>query len=79
MAHEIQTTGIVSGGAIRLDQPLPFGDGQRIVVAVRPIVDKSKGEGLRASAGGWADAGPELDRWLAEVYESRRATRGLTE
>jgi hypothetical protein len=79
MSDEIQITGTVSGGSIQFDRPLSLSDGQRVVVAVRPVGDKSKGEGLRASAGGWADAGPELDEWLAEVYEARRATRGLIE
>ncbi len=76
MTDEIQTSGIVSGGSIFLDHPLQLSDGQRIVIAVRPVDEPVRGEGIRASAGAWSDAGPSLDGWLAEVYDSRRSTRG---
>jgi hypothetical protein len=76
MASEFHVTGIIQNGAIQLDQPLELSDGQRVVVAVSAVTTRSRGDGIRASAGAWADAGPEFDRWLAEVYESRRMVRG---
>jgi hypothetical protein len=48
MAGDIRLTGVVHGTSIHFDQPIGIGEGQRVEVAVRPIVDKSKGEGIRA-------------------------------
>jgi hypothetical protein len=66
-------TGVVHGKTIELEQETGFADGQSVVVFVREKLPP--GEGLRRSAGGWADAGPEFDRWLEETMRARRDDR----
>ncbi len=46
-------------------------------VVVTPSRVSGTGEGILASAGAWADAGPELDDWLAKLAAMRRQGRSL--
>lgn len=62
--------GIVHGKTIELDQEPGLPDGQQVTVLVHPVLPP--GEGIKQSAGGWADAGEELDIWLDEMQRSRR-------
>ena len=66
--------GVVHGKIIELDRETGLPDGQRVSVILQPLLPP--GEGIRRSAGAWADGGEELHMWLAEVREGRRANRG---
>jgi hypothetical protein len=65
--------GVIHGKTIELESEPGLPDGE--VVSV--IVERSlpPGEGIRQSAGAWADAGEELDAWLQEVRKSRERGR----
>jgi hypothetical protein len=65
--------GIVRGKLIELEQESGLPDGQQVTVTVQPVLPP--GEGIRQSAGAWADAGEELDAWLDEMQRSRQQDR----
>jgi hypothetical protein len=65
--------GTVHGKVIELDQEPGLPDGQQVTVALQPVLPP--GEGIRQSAGAWADAGEELDAWLDEMQRSRQRDR----
>lgn len=65
--------GVVHGKIIELETEPGWPEGQQVTVFVRPVL--AAGEGIRQSAGGWADAGDELDSWLDEVQRSRQQDR----
>jgi hypothetical protein len=65
-------TGIVRGRIIELDDDPNLVPGQRVIVELAESRGESRGEGIRASAGAWADAGVEFDEWLRDVYRGRR-------
>src|SRR5262245_3518889 len=68
--------GIVHGKTIELTEKIPLPDGQHVVVAVTPIERKlSPGEGIRRTAGAWAEDGAELDRYLEWTRQQRKVTR----
>jgi hypothetical protein len=58
---------------IELEQDIGLPDGETVAVIVQRV--SSSGEGIRASAGGWADAGEDLDTWLDEMCRSRQQDR----
>ena len=60
--------GVVHGKVIELDTEPGLPDGQQVTVALQPVWPT--GEGIRQSAGAWADAGEELDTWLDEMHRS---------
>jgi hypothetical protein len=66
-------TGTIRGKTIELEQESGLPDGQHVAVMVRPVL--APGEGIRQSAGTWADAGDELDAWLDEMQRSRQQDR----
>jgi hypothetical protein len=75
--HDMENTifrGVVRGKNIELEEAPPFPDGEAVTVEIFP--QRASGEGLRASAGAWADAGEELDQWLEELYRARHSERG---
>lgn len=45
-------------------------------VTVFPVAVKQPGDGIRASAGAWADAGDDLERTIEEIMSWRRMPRG---
>jgi hypothetical protein len=65
--------GIVRGQTIELEGELGLPDGQPVTVTVHSLLPP--GEGIKQSAGAWADAGVELDSWLDQVQQSRRLNR----
>lgn len=65
--------GVVHGKVIELDQEPGMPDGQQVTVALQPVLPP--GEGIRQSAGAWADAGEEFDEWLDEMQRSRQQDR----
>lgn len=65
--------GIVRGKNIELDEAPPIPNGVQVTVQIHPLL--ASGDGIRASAGAWADAGDELERWLDEVYHARQSGR----
>lgn len=71
-------TGVLHGRTIELDQAFGVADGQRVEVVIRTAAPKT-GDGIRASAGGWADADDEeFDLWLKETYEARSSHRDVS-
>ncbi len=77
MSESIQR-GVVHGKIIELDAPLGLPDGQAVTVIVQPVAadEPTMPEGLRRSAGGWADGGDELDDWLNDLMGARGVLRG---
>lgn len=71
----IKLTGVIRGRTIELDQGLGLPDGSRVSVHIR----LAPGEGIKFSAGSWADAGPELDESLKKIYEMRHTGRSIIE
>ena len=65
--------GVVHGKRIELDQESGLPDGQPVAVTVRPVFPP--GEGVRRSAGAWADGGAELDEWFEKVRRCRKLDR----
>ncbi len=65
--------GIIHGKTIELEQEPGLAEGQEVTVSLRPILPP--GQGVRQSAGAWADAGEELDVWLEEMQRSRQQER----
>ncbi len=68
--------GVVRGKTIELDQATGLPDGQDVMVAIHP---GAPGDGIRESAGGWGDAGPELDDWLRKLDQARHSGRSVTQ
>lgn len=68
--------GVVHGRIIELETEPGWPEGQQVTVFVRPVL--AAGEGIRQSAGGWADAGDGLDSWLDEMQRSRQQDRTET-
>jgi hypothetical protein len=65
--------GVAHGKTIELERELGFPDGQPVAVTVHRLLPP--GEGLRDSAGAWADAGEALDSWLLAMQRSRSEDR----
>ncbi len=66
--------GVVRGNFIELDRDPGLPDGEAVVVRLEPVL--APGQGIRRSAGAWADDAEGLDEFLAEVRRSRHAERG---
>jgi len=67
-------TGVVHGKTIELDLDTGLPEGQVVTVVLKPMLPV--GEGIRQSAGGWADAeADELKEWLDEMQRSRQLER----
>jgi hypothetical protein len=65
--------GVIHGKTIELEEQPALPDGQPVKVVVQP--ELPLGEGIRRSAGAWADAGEELDQWLEGIRRSRQQDR----
>jgi hypothetical protein len=65
--------GIVRGKNIELEEAPPLPNGEPVTVQIHP--QRAPGDGIRASAGAWADAGEGFDKWLEEVYRARHFGR----
>jgi hypothetical protein len=66
--------GKVHGKTIQLDEDLGVPDGQEVEIQVRIESTRKWGEGIRASAGGWANY-PEMDAIMDEIHQSRKLER----
>jgi hypothetical protein len=67
--------GKVHGRTIELDEDVGAPEGQEVQVQVTFLQPTGKwGEGIRRSAGGWADH-PELDAIMEEIYQGRKVER----
>ncbi|HEX3654176.1 MAG TPA: hypothetical protein VHY91_25425 [Pirellulales bacterium] len=70
--------GIIHGKSIQLDEDTGLPDGQAVTIIVQiPEVSGRlpPGEGIRRSAGGWADDPAGLDEYLAWNRSQRKTTR----
>lgn len=58
--------GIIHGRLIELEHEAGFPDGQEVTVRVEPVQERRlpPGEGIRRSAGAWADEAEALDAYL---------------
>jgi hypothetical protein len=68
--------GVIRGKVIELETEVGLPDGQPVTVSVRPIAPASvaSGEGIRSSAGAWADDdADDLDAY----FEANRKARQL--
>jgi hypothetical protein len=69
----VEVSGIMHGKMIELQEDLGLPDGGAVKVIVRQVLPP--GEGIRRSAGAWADGGEELDQWFEQIHRSRRRVR----
>ncbi len=69
--------GVVHGKVIQLETEIGLPDGQEVTVSVRPVAPKQvpTGEGLRRSAGAWADDPEGVDAYLEQNRRARRLDR----
>jgi hypothetical protein len=69
--------GVIHGKTIELDQESGLPDGQQVTVVVGPAraIGLAPGEGLRRSAGAWADDAEELDVFLLRNRPWKKSAR----
>jgi len=71
--------GTVHGKTIELEQESGLPEGQVVSVTVQPLSPEAlrmpPGEGIRRSAGGWAEDAEELDEYLELVRQQRKVSR----
>jgi hypothetical protein len=71
--------GVIRGKTIELEQEPGLPDGQSVSVTVQPINQKAQrlppGEGIRQSAGGWAEDAEKLDEFLEWNRRQRKLGR----
>lgn len=67
--------GKVHGKIIELDEDPGVAEGQEVEVEMRLVQPKAKwGDGIRRSAGGWANH-PELDAVMEKIHQERKLER----
>jgi hypothetical protein len=79
--------GVIRGRTIELEEEPGLPDGQSVAVTVQPageqpLIEKGRlppGEGIRRSAGAWADDPAGLDAYLKQLRQDREQDRGLIE
>ena len=70
------TRGVVHGKTIELPKETGLPDGQEVTVTLETATPNEAAlEGLRESAGGWADEAEELDKYLEWNRQQRKASR----
>ena len=71
--------GVVHGNRIDLEREAGLPDGQEVRVTVEPLSAPTStytpGDGIRLSAGAWAEDAAELDEFLAWQRQHRRQGR----
>ncbi len=68
--------GIVHGKVIELPHETGLGEGQEVSVTLEPVTPKlPPGEGIRRSAGAWAEDAEELDKYLEWNRQQRKMSR----
>jgi hypothetical protein len=71
--------GTVHGKTIELSEAPGAADGQQVEVVVRFLQPaRPWGEGIRASAGAWADY-PEMDAVMEQIQQTRKIERNQQE
>jgi hypothetical protein len=83
MSQATRLRGVVHGQTIALNQPVDFSDGEMVEVTIAPLPSPelqqlAPGEGLRRSAGAWADDAAALDEYLAWNRQQRKQSRSGT-
>ena len=69
-------TGIVHGKTIELERAPGLPDGEAVYVTVQPLLNHlPPGEGIRRSAGAWADDLEGLDEYLINARQDREQGR----
>ena len=75
--------GVIHGKTIELEGDAGLPDGQPVRVTVQPLTGVQSrlppGEGIRRSAGGWADDPTGLDEYLEWNRQQRKNSRGSIE
>lgn len=67
--------GRIHGRTIEMDEALDLADGEEVEVTVRRARPRRPwGEGIRRSAGGWADY-PEMDAVMEQIHQERKMER----
>ena len=77
-SHDESLRGVVHGRSIEFESELGLPDGQEVAVVVQPLTAEQSlsGEGIRRSAGAWADDDPEgLDTYLEKNRQARQLDR----
>jgi hypothetical protein len=78
-ARAADLRGVIHGKMIVLQDEAGLPDGQPVKVSVQPLEDLPSGlppgEGIRRSAGGWADDPAGLDEYLEWNRKQRKSTR----
>ena len=81
-AHSNGLRGVVHGRTIQLNGESGLPDGQEVAVALQPIDQTQEwaaamppGEGLRRSAGAWADDAAALSTYLKWNRQQRKLSR----
>jgi hypothetical protein len=71
--------GVIHGRFIELEAEAGLADGEAVAVTLQSLQEPggrlAPGEGIRRSAGGWADDAAELDEYLAWNRERRKIGR----
>lgn len=69
--------GTVHGKTIELERESGLPDGRQVMVILQTAEAKRlpPGEGIRRSAGAWAEGGEELDRFLEWSRQQRKVDR----
>jgi hypothetical protein len=74
--------GVVHGKTIELNDETGLPDGQQVKITVQPVSGTEgligrlpPGEGIRRSAGAWADDAEELDQYLEWNRQQRKISR----
>ncbi len=81
--HRDVFRGVVHRKTIQLDDETGFPDGQMVQITVQPVYGTEEtsrapllpGEGIRRSAGAWAEDAEELDKYLEWNRQQRKASR----
>jgi len=77
MTGAVVVKGVVHGKTIELEREPGLPDGQEVTVTVEPAGQRklALGEGLRRSAGAWADDIDGLDKYLEWNRQQRKRGR----
>jgi hypothetical protein len=71
--------GVVHGKTIELDEDVGLPEGQAVSVILQPLTQQDQrlppGEGIRRSAGAWADDPEGLDEYLTWLRQEREHDR----
>ena len=72
-SHQAVLRGVIHGRTVELEVAPELPDGQIVSVTLDPVL--SPEEGIRRSAGAWAEDAEELDEFLEEMRRSRQQDR----